>query len=110
MKLTMGKPMPKINLSASPTVTKTENNIVLYQNYPNPFRDKTWIQFLPSNTEETLLEIIDLSGKVMYKKLIHNSTSIQSIEIDESMLPHSGVYLVKLSSQNEIASMKIIKL
>ncbi|MBK6824380.1 MAG: T9SS type A sorting domain-containing protein [Saprospiraceae bacterium] len=68
------------------------------------------IQFLSSNTEGAQIEIIDLNGKVIYEKLITNSTSIQSIEIGESMLPISGVYFVKLSSQNSIASIKIIKL
>lgn len=86
-----------------------ESKLKLYQNAPNPFRDKTYIQFLSSNTDEAKFQIIDLNGKMIYEKMVSNSASIQSFEIEESILSHSGVYLVKLSSQNEIATIKIVK-
>ena len=82
----------------------------LFQNTPNPFKDKTSIQFISSNTEEAKIQIIDLDGKVIYEKVVNISDAIQGIEIDNSILFHSGVYLVKLFSRNEMKSLKIIKL
>ena len=86
-----------------------ETKLQLFQNVPNPFRDKTYIQFLSSSTEEVKIQIIGLDGRLQYEKVVGNSFSIQNIEIDESILSHSGVYLVKLSSRNETASIKIVK-
>ncbi|MBK6698326.1 MAG: T9SS type A sorting domain-containing protein [Saprospiraceae bacterium] len=90
--------------------SKQEPKLKLFQNVPNPFRDKTYIQFLSSNTEEAKIQIINLDGKVLYDKVVNNPDAIQGIEIDNSILYHSGVYMVKLLSQGEMVSLKIIKI
>ncbi|MBK6698313.1 MAG: T9SS type A sorting domain-containing protein [Saprospiraceae bacterium] len=90
--------------------SKQETKLQLFQNVPNPFKDKTFIQFISSNTEEAKIQILDLNGRLIYEKMVYNSALIQSIEIDDNLLSHSGIYIVKLSSLNEMVSLKIVKI
>ena len=50
-------------------------NFALYQNTPNPFRDKTLIGFVLPEAEEAIFEVYDVSGRLVYTCLLYTSPS-----------------------------------
>lgn len=66
---------------------------------PNPSTGSITVS-LPSTEDEVTIEIHDLSGRVVYKDVFHNTNEIQ-IKLSES----SGVYLIK-TKINSNSSMK----
>lgn len=74
--------------------------------YPNPVNDKLMIQ-LPENVGNTAkIEVMDLTGKVLLSQSVESV--INSLSIDCNLLK-TGMYLVKLQSDNLILSKKIFK-
>lgn len=49
-----------------------ENGLELVQNYPNPFREETTIQFRTNKTSQIELQVRDLSGKLVFNKNMGN--------------------------------------
>ncbi|MCC5917791.1 MAG: T9SS type A sorting domain-containing protein [Cryomorphaceae bacterium] len=71
------------------------NNPMRLSIYPNPFSDFTTIEL---NTENTKFRVINSLGQICLEKenLSHNS-----IRIERSELPSSGIYLVQIFYQNQ---------
>jgi uncharacterized repeat protein (TIGR01451 family) len=69
--------------------------------YPNPMKDKLLIS---NNSIINTLEITSISGKQMYTKTIDST----SIEVDVSEFA-SGIYFLKIQSENNEKIIKIIK-
>lgn len=87
------------------------NGVKLLSSYPNPFRINTFISFELQNTAEVVLEMFDLSGKMVMQ---HNAGTmikgLNRIEVDGSSLP-AGVYYYTLTLNGEKTSaQKIIKM
>jgi photosystem II stability/assembly factor-like uncharacterized protein len=69
--------------------------------YPNPVQDELHVNLEGNNG---ILEIRDISGKSFIQREIHeNNTSIDVSGLDK------GIYLVKVSSDNQIYTGKIVK-
>jgi photosystem II stability/assembly factor-like uncharacterized protein len=88
-----------------------------FEVYPNPCRDKISIRHsapgtnvIPSGVEgqNSKLKIVDLYGRVVYE---YKNSGVRESEIivDVSHLP-SGLYLVKLQTEDGVGVRKIIKL
>jgi hypothetical protein len=83
----------------------------LLQNYPNPFNPSTQISYSIDNNSEVLLEIVDMSGRVV-------STLVNTVQVagnynvvaDMSHLP-SGIYLYRLNvdGMSQVRKMALIK-
>ncbi len=70
-----------------------ENEFVLLQNQPNPFRNSSLIGFnLPGDSEVTLT-INDVTGRLIYKNTTNFDKGFQQIEIDQSMVAGAGSVL-----------------
>lgn len=68
---------------------------VLYQNTPNPFKEKTVIRFrLGNDVKEASICIFDMSGKLLKKMLVSQdmeSVSVNGYELGEGMFLYSLV-------------------
>lgn len=78
---------------------------VMINAYPNPFSSEINIQIKNLTTDNALIEIYDISGRVLItQKAVNN----QSIQLGEKL--SSGVYLVQLSSNKRLLkSLKVVK-
>lgn len=77
------------------------------QIYPNPARNKIFINTLHGQLQKAQMTIISQSGKVIYSQEISNSNA--PVEINLSKLP-SGVYTVLLRERESVFRKKFIKI
>jgi len=105
-----------ISTDAAATITMEENDMTLtanfqstvgisqiakndYNFYPNPATSKITVEV----QEPTVIQILDLSGRV----LIEDSTSA-NVDIDVEEL-NSGIYIIKVNTQESSSCQKIVK-
>jgi len=78
--------------------TVSLNNIILKQNYPNPFRTTTTIEFSIPRDSRVRIEILNLSGQTVNVLLdSYLERGVHSIVFNASDLPN-GVYFYKLKT------------
>ena len=93
-------------------INTQSDDLVLYQNRPNPFVDETTIGFyLPETTAATLI-IYDITGKVLHQLEGDYSKGAHYINIESEDLRASGVlyYQLKTSERSLTKKMMLIKL
>lgn len=74
--------------------------------YPNPFSDIVFIEVAEYLPGPYLLQIADLTGKIVYQKQVMNPDG--KIQLSLSELPN-GVYMLTMISQQEKFSTKLVK-
>jgi hypothetical protein len=78
--------------------------------YPNPFYDELKIVYNSADTQQISIEILDISGKLVYSKQnIKRNSGLNYFKITNLEDLHRGVYFLKISSDVMIVSEKIIK-
>jgi hypothetical protein len=70
--------------------------------YPNPNNGQFTLEFSETN-QNILVEVFDIMGKKVYSK--NSSVSINQINIAEQP---KGIYLVKVTANNQVFTEKII--
>jgi len=80
----------------------------LFQNQPNPFSDGTMIRFDLPSAESVSLEVMDISGRVVYNLSGQFAKGENQVMIDGQNLSDSGVFYYRLSSGNFIETKKLI--
>ncbi len=80
----------------------------LYQNIPNPFRNRTTIPFMLPEPSMAMLTIYDVSGRVWKRIEGHYEEGHNQIHIDLSGLPIKGVLYYKLETSQYTATRKMI--
>lgn len=102
-----------IRVTEGNSAASLEDNaqVTLLSVYPNPFRVNTNIAFELKNTSEVMLQMFDLSGKmVMQRNAGIMSNGLNRIEVDGTSLP-AGVYYYTLTINGETTSAhKIVKM
>ncbi len=88
--------------SAVSFVQKKNSDIKVW---PNPIQNQLNIQF-PSGKESYRIDIVDIVGKQVYSKV--STGEVKLMELDLTVIPE-GIYIVKISSENSVSEMKIIK-
>ena len=90
---------------------ESNSNVSLLSVYPNPFRVNTNIAFDLKNVSEVVLNMYDLSGKMVMQKNAGNmNAGVNRIEVDGSNLT-SGVYYYTLTINGSTTSaQKIVKM
>jgi len=87
-------------------VNKAE--LVLYQNSPNPFSQRTMISYTLPEGSNVFLSITDVAGKVVFESSKNSETAgFHSITFDGAKLS-SGIYFVKLNADEEVRVMKMV--
>lgn len=74
--------------------------------FPNAFAERVRFRFTTVHTEETLLQVIDMQGKLVYEA--NHKPIKKEIEVNLPFLA-PGVYLVRLRSGDKFVQTRIIK-
>ncbi len=88
----------------------SNDQFALYQNEPNPFQDITNIQFNLPEAGEATLTILDVTGKLIYKKSGNFEKGMNSFQISKADLNQTGVMIYKVESGQYAATAKMIGL
>lgn len=85
------------------TLSLTDKAVQLFKLYPNPVEDKIHI-VTNSLTVDLKLNILDVSGKIMYSQLLETMTT----EIDLGFL-NSGMNFLKISNADNMQITRFVK-
>jgi hypothetical protein len=109
--------MPGVNENYSCNIvqsTETTGNIFNFENYPNPFSDKTIISFQTKNSCRLTLEIFDVNGRKVFEKNESENSSIHRHEINPfdtfGNRWNAGIYNCRFSDSGNRYNVKIILL
>jgi len=80
--------------------TYTSNSIKIY---PNPVKNELFIETDESLLENTVVELINTTGRVFFKAKLNSTNVIQTSHLSQ------GIYLLKITSGNISRYNKIIK-
>ena len=102
---TTSTPMVRLNFQDYTSINEIENNFDLSV-YPNPTSDEANISFTAENEDVTIV-ITDLAGKEVYTTTSKSSAGVRDITVNTANF-NSGVYVIKLTSNNAIAIKNLI--
>lgn len=109
--ITSGCEIYKVNFDIATSVEEQPYNdqgFELFQNFPNPFKDQTWINFRLPESGQTSLKIFDLTGKEIRLMVDDELTQGKhSINLSSEGLT-SGIYYYVLSSGNLVQTKKLV--
>ena len=74
--------------------------------YPNPTTNQLFVEFAQPVSPKTTLELMDLTGKVVYSAILGNNTSVHSIDLSALA---EGVYFIKISNSEFTLTKRIVK-
>ncbi|PQJ78028.1 choice-of-anchor V domain-containing protein [Polaribacter porphyrae] len=89
--------------TSTPSLSIAEANRLDFKSFPNPARDRITIQ-LSSESDETRVEFYDNLGKLALAQKITSTNN----KVDVNNLS-SGIYILKVISDNKIGTQKFIK-
>lgn len=90
--------------------TLAQNSIVLYQNQPNPFSEVTQIGFYLPEAASAIISVMDITGKVVYRKSDEFSSGNHSININKRDVTNltSGIFYYQIQTNGQTLSKKMI--
>ena len=98
----------KINESGTTSVKETLNNVVGLKVAPNPFSQRTFIEFDGSSlSSDYSFEVFDLNGKLIQSRSLSLKSGNQKIQFDGSSLS-DGVYVFQLKGKEGIITERIV--
>jgi hypothetical protein len=105
-----------LSVSVNDESRSTPQEIVLFQNSPNPFNVETYISFNISQTVPTTLEVFNIYGQRI-RSLVNNTLAPGRYNIvwnglnDSGNMVGSGIYFYKISTTHTVAtrSMTLLK-
>ena len=89
-------------------ISTTAAGFELYQNIPNPFRNRTTIPFSLPQASKASLTIYDVSGREWKRMEGYYEAGYNQIQIDLSSLPVKGVLYYKLETSQYTATKKMV--
>lgn len=105
MNITSFSPFAVVDEAASVTVAEIGQSQVV-QMYPNPVQDV--LTCILNIDETTTVDLVDLTGKVLYAEKLAGKSSLTHHSIDFSALPN-GIYFVRYTNSTGTSSYKIVK-
>jgi hypothetical protein len=85
-----------------------QDEFLVGQNQPNPFREETMIPFVVSNDGWVNLSVIDLAGRVVYQRQSWTAAGQQQWLLHRDDLPGAGVYTYRLMAGDQMVSKRMI--
>lgn len=88
-----------------------ENSFALFENYPNPAKDRTLIRFEVPEDCEGSIELITPSGKILNFIKSNFNKGLNEIEVDLNPMEKSGIllYEIKTPYGNEVGKIIVIR-
>jgi serine protease AprX len=78
--------------------------------FPNPFVDQINIVYNSPDTQSIVIEVADITGKLIYRsESLRRKTGLNHFRVDGLNQLKSGIYLMKIHSDTNITSKKIMK-
>jgi len=87
---------------------KTNQNLVLYQNKPNPFSDQTTISFNLPSSSEVLISIFDVSGRLLKDIQKEFVQGYNEITISENDIRSTGILYYQLKTADGTIIKKMV--
>ncbi len=87
-----------------------EDQYVLMQNKPNPFRDETLIDFTLPKAADAVTTITDITGKVVKTIDGYFNKGVNSLKVTKEDLGATGVFIYKIESGSYSGTRKMIVL
>jgi hypothetical protein len=82
----------------------------LYQNQPNPFRERSVIGFHLPEASDATLTVFDEIGRVLFRQSAHFARGHHSVSLEKTLLDGAGVLYYKLETPTESAVRKMVLL
>ncbi|NLJ81890.1 MAG: family 16 glycosylhydrolase [Bacteroidales bacterium] len=83
-----------------------DNNITVYQNYPNPFDNTTTIEcYVPHTTQQATLQVYNMCGSLI-KNIVVSERGTVSIEVNAEEFPLTGMYTYLLIGDGQTINTK----
>lgn len=89
---------------------ENQTGFVLMQNEPNPFSEKTAIQFSIPEDGVVVMSLFDFSGKLVSKSIKDYDKGSHTLVLQKDQFPHNGVYYCKVDHNNNSSIIKMIHL
>jgi hypothetical protein len=99
-------PMVRMNFDPSLSVNEVSNTVGM-KVFPNPANTNTTISFSLNNEADVLINVTDLSGKVVYSNALGTLNGTQSVNVNTDAL-NSGVYMVNISVDGSVSTQKLV--
>lgn len=97
-----------IRLLDDPSVKIEENTLAHTLNvYPNPANSSAVVSMELSNEADVVINITDLSGKVVYTNNLGNVNGAQKVTVNTDALT-SGVYMVNVTVDGTVSTQKLV--
>ncbi|WP_296704846.1 Ig-like domain-containing protein [Algoriphagus sp.] len=98
------------NESLNSSILPEDNSSIFHRNYPNPFTDKTTIQFSLPKPAFVQIIILDQNGKILDELAREQMEAGDHEVIWNSANRNSGVYFYRIQYNNNIVSNKLLLL
>ena len=85
-----------------------DEELVLYQNTPNPFTDETSIAFKISNEGMVDIAVFDLTGRQLYQSSAVYESGTHTILLSQDLLDQDGVLYYQVNFENKVITKKMI--
>lgn len=86
-----------------------EQSLQIERIYPNPAQDHISMELFAPSNEEALLNVYDLSGRLMFQETTELNTGENKLSIQLPAEIASGNYVLSVQTANESRSVKFIK-
>ncbi len=105
-----GEALATSKLSLRFAGNNADDSFVLYQNEPNPFTDKTVINFNLPQAADATLKVFDVTGQVIYTQKRFFEKGMNSFNLDRTDIPTTGVMIYQVESGEFTSTKKMIGL
>ena len=85
-----------------------DNQLIVEQNMPNPWTDRTEISFIVGNKSNVALYITDVTGRIVYKTEKECYPGVNRFKLDRDDLFNNGVYYYTISNGEQSITQKMI--
>lgn len=93
------------NLAKTTDPAASQNHLVLYQNVPNPFNQRTTINaVVPENVQQAKIMVYNLNGLELERYDVNQRGKV-TVEISAGRFP-SGIYIYTLVADNKVIATK----
>ncbi|MCX6292482.1 MAG: T9SS type A sorting domain-containing protein [Bacteroidetes bacterium] len=86
-----------------------EQSLKITAVYPNPFDEKFTVNFIMHETADVAFTLVNSSGQLFFKDVIRANDGLNQYDFTERNTLPKGVYVVTLTSGNQMISQKVIK-